>query len=333
MPAASHPQPDRTTAVEPADVRRAIGPAVVVLVVAVTFVALFVAAFHDPKPNGVKVALVAPPQLQERLEQQIARAGVGTFDFERAPSPRAARQAVLDGDVQGALITGGPGRQQLLVADAGSFMVAQAIEGVFTRAASAAGTELAVEDVRPLPSGDSRGLSVVFLAFGTAVPSFVLGLLLWVVGGGVRARAIAGVLVGYGVAVGLLAALTADTVIGAVDGEFWAVSGLLALLSLAVAAAVAGLGRLLGPAGIGLAVLVLMLLAQSSSGGPVGPLMLPDFYKAISQLLPTGAAITALRDVVYFDGQQSLAPLIVLACWALGGLAAIAVGRRRVRIG
>jgi hypothetical protein len=96
----------------------------------------------------------------------------------------------------------------------------------------------------------------------------------------------------------------------------------------AVAAPVAGLGRLAGPAGIAIAVLVLMLTGQAASGGPVGYLMLPDFYKLISQLLPTGAAITALRDIVYFDGQHTLVPALVMTGWGVGGLIAVAVGRR-----
>ena len=42
----------------------------------------------------------------------------------------------------------------------------------------------------------------------------------------------------------------------------------------------------------------------------------PGFYGALSQLLPPGAALTAVRNVQYFDWAATLAPLLVLAAWA-----------------
>jgi len=41
-----------------------------------------------------------------------------------------------------------------------------------------------VEDVRPLPSSDRRGLSSLFTVIGTVIPSLMFGVLLSVVGRG-----------------------------------------------------------------------------------------------------------------------------------------------------
>jgi hypothetical protein len=46
----------------------------------------------------------------------------------------------------------------------------------------------------------------------------------------------------------------------------------------------------------------------------------PGFYGAISQLLPPGAALTAVRNVRYFGWADTLAPLLVLGAWGAGGL-------------
>jgi len=68
------------------------------------------------------------------------------------------------------------------------------------------------------------------------------------------------------------------------------------------------------------AILVLMLLGVSSVGGAVTYEFEPGFYGAVSQLLPPGAALTAVRNVQYFDWAATLAPLVVLGVRAAGGL-------------
>ena len=301
--------------------------AVGALTLLVTFVALLTTAYQDPKPNGVDVAVAGPPGVERQLRERVDRAGVGVA-FVSAASPAAARQDVLEREVEAALLVDARG-PRLLIAGAASLMQAQAVEALVGRAVAAGGARLAVEDVRPLPEHDSRGLASVFLAFGVAVPSFLFGALLWVLGGSVSPREITGVLLAFAATAGLLAAFTVDTLIGALDGAFWEIAGIAALLTAAVAGAVSGLGRLTGPGGMALAAFVVLLLGQASSGGPVGNLMLPDFYKALSHALPTGSAISALRDTIYFEGQQALVPILVLAAWATGGIAALFAGRYR----
>ena len=58
-------------------------PLVAGLLLACAFVGLFTAAVHAPRPNGVGVAVVAPPPMERQLEQRLARAVPGGFDLER----------------------------------------------------------------------------------------------------------------------------------------------------------------------------------------------------------------------------------------------------------
>ena len=57
--------------------------------------------------------------------------------------------------------------------------------------------------------------------------------------------------------------------------------------------------------------------------------MQPGFFAALSQLLPPGAALTALRNAEYFDWAATLAPLLVLGGWAAGGVACGLLGEER----
>jgi hypothetical protein len=108
------------------------------------------------------------------------------------------------------------------------------------------------------------------------------------------------------------------------------------LLALAMAAAVAGLGTLLGAGGIVLAVLVVFLLGNPLSGLTSAPELLPQPWGAVGQLLPPGAGGTLLRSVAFFDGAGAATPAWVLGAWAAGGLllaAATAGSRLRLPAG
>ena len=73
---------------------------------------------------------------------------------------------------------------------------------------------------------------------------------------------------------------------------------------------------------------MLLLVGMSTTGGAVTYEFEPGFYGAVSQLLPPGAALTAVRNVQYFDWAATLAPLAVLGAWAAGGLALGLLGER-----
>ena len=161
------------------------------------------------------------------------------------------------------------------------------------------------------------------------IASIVFAVLLTLIGHWhpLRARIVALALVaGLG---GVAVALSVDTTVGALTDDFWGVAGVISLLILAVVLTVHGLGRLIGHAGAAVAAMTLVLVGVTSSGGGVGPQLQPGFYRAVSQLMPNGAAVTALRNEVYFGGAHSLAALVVLLSWATGGAIAMLVGHHR----
>jgi hypothetical protein len=132
----------------------------------------------------------------------------------------------------------------------------------------------------------------------------------------------------YAALAGLVVAFNVDVLVGAFDGDFLGVALVAGLLALAVGAAAHGLGHLGGQYGIVAAVVLLVLLGMSSAGGAVTYQFEPGFYGAVSQLLPPGAALTAVRNVQSFDWEATLVPFVVLGAWAAGGLALGLLGER-----
>jgi hypothetical protein len=275
------------------------------LVLVFAFTALYVEAFHAPRPRDVDVAVVGPsPGLDPRA-----------FDVHRYENEAQARAALLDTDVRGVFAG-----DRVLVVSAAGVAPAEAI--------AAAGRGRPVTDVRPLPPSDSRGLASLFAVLGTLIPALVFGVLLSVAGRGLPARVRWVAVVVFALLAGAVAAFNTDVLVGALGGGFAGIAVVTALLALAVAAAAHGLGHLAGPAGIVAAVLLMLVLGVSSAGGAVTYQFEPGFYGAVSQLLPPGAALTAVRNVQYFDWAGTLAPLLTLAAWSAGGLALGLLGER-----
>ena len=75
--------------------------------------------------------------------------------------------------------------------------------------------------------------------------------------------------------------------------------------------------------------IVLLVLGSPSSGGSVAPDLLPALFRFIGQWLPPGAAVSALRNSVYFPDHQHAMPILVLLGWAVLCLAGVVVARRR----
>ena len=100
---------------------------------------------------------------------------------------------------------------------------------------------------------------------------------------------------------------------------------------LAVAAAVAGLGALMGQAGLVLGAVATVLIGNPFSGAATAPELLPEPVGAFGQLLPLGAGANLLRSTSFFDGAAAGGHVAVLAAWALAGLAALAVAQLGAR--
>ncbi|MEV5322157.1 ABC transporter permease [Streptomyces sp. NPDC052687] len=268
-------------------------------------------------PRDLPLGVAGPAAAAAQAEQRLSR-HEGAFEIHRYADEAAARDAIEERTVHGALVVTEQG-PRLLTASAASPMVAQLL-----REAVAGDSEVPVTDVVAAPEGDPRGaafgasllpLTLAGIAAGSAVT--LLGLR------GVRAVA---ALVAASALVGVTAAAITHSWLGVLTGDWWAEAGALGLTSLAVAGAVAGLAALLGNAGIALGAAVMMLLGNPFSGASSAPRLLPEPAGAIGQWLPPGAGASLLRSVSYFDGAAATGPALTLTWWALLGLGAVLLG-------
>ena len=300
--------------------------AVILLVPVVLALALWAFAWPAARiaprdlPVGIVGAAPAADQLQERMEQRA-----GAFEIHRYEDEADARAAIEDRVVYGAVVAA-PTGPQLLTATAAGPVVAQLLRDAVT-ASAPPGTEIQVTDVVKAPASDPRGSALGASALPLALAGVAAGALVTLMG--LRGTRAALALTGAAALVGLTAAALAHSWLGVLAGDWWTEAGALALIVLAIGAVVAGLAALLGPKGIGLGALLMVLLGNSFSGLTSAPEMLPEPVGAIGQLLPPGAGGSLLRSVGFFDGRAAGGPALTLALWAAAGLAVVILGGRR----
>ncbi|MER6120047.1 ABC transporter permease, partial [Streptomyces sp. NPDC001743] len=300
--------------------------AVVLLVPVLVALALWAFAWPAARmaprdlPVGVAGSAPAADRLQQRLEQHE-----GAFEIHRYASEAAARTAIEDRSVYGAVVVS-PKGPALLTASAAGPVVAQLLRDAVT-ASAPAGTVVPVTDVVAAPAADPRGsvlgasilpLAIAGVATGSAVTLLRLR-------GGHAVTA----LLGVAALAGVIAAALTDSWLGVITGDWWREAGTLGLTVLAIGATVAGLAALIGPAGIGLGALVMVLVGNPFSGVTSAPELLPRPVGAIGQWLPPGAGGSLLRSVAFFDGRAAGGAALTLGLWAALGLTAAIVGGRR----
>jgi hypothetical protein len=291
---------------------------------------MFVGALHSPEPNDVPITIAGPDQVTAAVGERIDAAAPGGFDIEYAEDPEAAKREVLEQEAMAVLVPGEP-ESRLYVAGANGGLSKNILSSAFTRATEANGGALAVEDLAPLPDGDRAGLAPFLLTMATLLPSLVLAIAIAVGAGRLaspRAR-FAAALLGTGV-LALVNAIAADPVLGALEGSFWGVFGVVWLLSFSVAGVALALHRLAGIPGLGLAFLMFLVIGMPVSGAAVGPHFVPEGFQAFTLAFPAGETVPLLRKIVYFEDAPIGLELGLLLAWAaFAAVVLLAPGRLR----
>jgi hypothetical protein len=314
-----------------------IGVLVVVFAVLASNVVVFavlasnVAANHAPKPHHLPVGVIGAPPVVAAVAGSLRQRGPGAYDIHAYSSLAAARAAILHRSVYGAFRPAPS--PLLLVAGAASPSVAALLQQTFTAARLTQGKALVVRDLVPLPSSDARGAT----AFSVVVSLIIAGLMgssvIYLLGQHQPLPVRLAVMVVLGIGAGLLAALATNVVVGGFHGHFFAVWGVAALFVLALGLPIAAFQLLVGAPGIAIGAVMFLVIGNPASGGSSAPELLPGFWRELSQVLPPGAAITAMRDVVYFQGHGMTHALFVLGIYAiLGATVVLTVHTRQARV-
>ncbi len=302
--------------------------AVIVLVPVIVALALWAFAWPASRtaPRDLPLGVAGPTAAVTQVEQQLSQRE-GAFEIHRYADEGAAREAIEDRTVYGAVVVTEQG-PKLLTATAASPLVAQLLQQAVA-AGAPEGTQVPTVDVVAAPADDPRGGVLSASVLPLAIAGVAAGALATLMG--LRGmRAVAG-LVGAAALVGIVGAALAHSWLGALTGDWWTEAGAIALSTLAVSAAVAGLAALLGQAGIALGAVTVVLFGNPFSGVASAPQLLPEPAGFIGQLLPPGAGGSLIRSVAFFDGAGATGPAVTLGTWALVGLSLVLIGGARKR--
>ena len=289
-------------------------------------IVLAVLAFAWPAariaPRDLPVGIVGTGRASEQVLTGLDRSDPGGFDVRRYADEASARAAIQHRDIYGAFAVS-RGGITVLEASAASPSVAQLLSTVGQHLGS---SRPAVSDVVPLSAGDPRGLvlpsALLPMTICGVIMASVIGLVL-----GFRPawRQIMALIV-VSAAAGLGAYLIAQGFLGALPHEAVATWAALSLIVLAIGATTAGLIALIGAAGLGLGILLMIFIGNPFSGVTSAPELLPAPVGTIGQWLPPGAGASLLRSTAYFGGHGAAGHLTVLLVWIVLGLAAITAG-------
>ena len=288
-----------------------------VLILQLGFIASYVAAFHQPTPRDIPIAVVAEQGLPADIAVDTA-ARLNAIDgaplaARTADNTGEARTLLRDREILGAYVLSPSGTDTLVTASAAGSSISAALESIFTEVEQSQNRQFVVRDEIPVGIHDNRGLSGFYLAVGWVVGGYLLaaaiGLLVGAPNSLREAASQLGVFAAHSVLSGALGAWLVTHILGTFAGH-WFPLWLLGAI---------------GVAAVPIAIIVFVILGNPSAGGAFGPNVLPEFYAAVGRWITPGVGTEGVRSIVYFSGTGLGQPALALALYAVVGVALLLV--------
>jgi hypothetical protein len=300
-----------------AGVRKALlVPVITALAIGTAFIAVFLAAFHAPTAHHEPFGITGSDQQIARVELALNDGAPAAYTFHRYPDVAAADYAVTHDHVPGAVVIDGD-HTVLLAAGAQGPSTVAALQAA---SSSAVGHRVPVQDLVPLASGDTRGLSTFYASFGVVLAGFLFALVSYQIAPRLRLAARLVSMTLFAIASGVVVALIGHVAFHALPAAFVTVAAVTGLLAFATAAAAGVLLRLFGPIGMPVAAVVLLILGNATSGGISPAAFLPSWLAPLALVMPPSAAVQALRGAGYYRSAHLTGGLVLLAAWIVGCL-------------
>lgn len=283
-------------------------------------------------PRDLPIGVTGPPPAVAAVEGQLAELD-GAFTVTAYDDVESAESAIRGRDIYGVIAVGTEG-SEVLTATAASPVVAQLLGEIARDIGQAQGSPVGIRDIVTADPDDPRGSGLA----ASILPLIILGIAIGAIATLLTRDSLGRIaVVGVGaLTAGLAGVALSQGWLGLLGGDWWLNAGVLALVVGSIGVTVAGLGALLGEAGIGLGAAIMVLLGNPLSGVTSAPELLSQPWGAVGQALPPGAGATLLRSTAFFDGAGAAVPAwTLLAWWIVGGtLLSIAAlrGRRSASI-
>lgn len=302
--------------------KRALAALLLVLFFECVLAVVWISALQAQVPRNMPFGVTGSSPVVTAAQSQRISGYQASFVNTRYPNESAAMEAINQGDIYGAYITG-KSSDTLLTVQAKSFFAYTEIVPLFSEVAAKAGRPLSVKVVKPLPAGrDPTGAVVGSLLLPTIVGGFVSAILIFTLTGLAAQRWRSLILLGCSLLGALLTDVIAGPLIGVYGGDkFWALLPCLWLVTVVAALVGAALFAVLRALPAMLAFGIAFIGVGLITAGNVA--LLPTYWQAIGAALPTRYGSTLFQNVLYFSSNNITTPIVVLVGYALIAVAVL----------
>ncbi|KQB87070.1 ABC transporter permease [Corynebacterium lowii] len=266
--------------------------------------------------KDLPLAVSGPEPVIQQITGGLEQKQPDAFDVTTYQSAEEARDSVLNRDNIGAITVGDNGITIITASGAGT-PYASLLQQLGTGLESTE-QQVSYDDVAPLTEDDPTGSSIATLGlplvFGGNVSAI---LLISLFKNSPRLRVLGGLAIA--IIGGFAVTAVMQYSLHVIDGNFLLTAAVLSLGIASISMTLQGLHNLAGMAGIGVAGVILLFFSNPLSGLATGAAWLPSPWGLIGQLMPIGAAGTAIRSAAFFDGAGMTFSLTVLIAWTLAG--------------
>ncbi|GAA1646485.1 ABC transporter permease [Actinoplanes couchii] len=282
----------------------------------VVVVGLMSFSMHQPQPRDIPVVVVGPQS--EQVAAGLRTGLTGLLDVTVAGSVDEALDRLHRQEIVAAYVL----PTSTLYSSSGAGLSQQSmVRQIFQPIAAAQQTTLTMTDVAPLSATDTGGSNSLYVGMSWIISGF---LIMSVLRGGAphlrRFRQFLPHLAGWAIGMSAWLWFLFDVLIGAVDGHALALIGFGAATIFAVSVVTGVFTRTVGLAAVVPVMVVMMMAGVPASGGGLSVYMVPEFFRALQDVLPLPAAVDTARSLFYFDGAGVGRNLLTITIWALAGL-------------
>ena len=298
----------------------AFGAMLIPLFFVVMFAVCIIGTYHKPHPNGIKVGVVGPTPLTAQLRADVERQAGSAFDISQVATVVQATHDVRQRDLNAAFVpTANPAQPAtLIIASANGRIVATAAETLARGITATQGQQLAVHEVRPLPSGDEIGLGIFLFLVVCTITGYITPTVLETVVPALPANRRYPIIAVTSILISTLAYLIGGLGYGAYTGSFGTILafiGVGALYTFTVGLGTRLFQVLLGPTGIFASLAIFVFLNIPSLGATYTASVLPSFWRFLNHFWIGAATVNAERGILYFGGQGVGMHMLKLLAW------------------
>ncbi|MGJ0119498.1 ABC transporter permease [Williamsia sp. MIQD14] len=296
----------------------------------IAFCFCYLGAFHSPQIHDAPVAVVNSPSAST-FTDQFSKAQAGMFDFRLYQTADEATEAVRDGSAAASLSLPSQvgGKPVVTIASAHQFQAASLMKSAFTQTFAQSGSSVQINDIAPLPAGDSYGMGAMYLMLSWCIGGYMVAMFIGMMGAPLSHRTRVGILAGGAVVASVLTNLLAGPVIGVYTSDhLLPMIGISFLWVLAIGLAVNGLSYFFGRFVTAVALLMFVFLSIPSSGAAYPTWMVPRIFGDLNPLVVGHGITEMIKRELYGVGEPFWQPLLLAAGYAVLGIVTMLVGKR-----